>query len=492
MFYLTRYLENLTHTETAVPDFTPGVQTSVNVTNTAGGEISLGAGGQGQWCAPSLTLAQANLPKQGVANAISAIEGKVFAGTGENASGVSYASVAISNTDPPVATVEGTFNGYKTNGIFGEADYAYLATDTNSKEIEIIDLTTNPFSEEGYFNAPGNGSANSVFVAGPVGYMVGNDKLYSFDLSSKFGSRLALDVDGVTLVGVGTNVYVVGNYAYVSIAESSIKLQIVDISNPENLTVVGQASVNSGDAKAIFVNTSGTRAYLATVASPTQSEFFILNVSTKTGEQPIVGSYDTQGMNPKGITAVPGNKVIIVGADGTEYQVVDITNEGSPISCGGLNIDTGVNGVASVLESDGDAYSYIITGDADNELKIIQGGPGGNFSSSGTFESDPFRLGHDGVFNRFSFTTITPPQTSLSFQVAVAHEINESCDGITYDYLGPDGTATSYYTTAGPIPFITAGSYANPGSCFRYKAYFSTNNQSATPILYDVTVNYSP
>ena len=213
--YLTRHDSNI-HTDTTIADFSGTVQ-EVTVSATTGtsipndGQVQLSAGGGGNWCQPNLSITALDLPKSGVANAISAIEGKGFAGTGDNSSGISYASIAISNTHPPVATVSGTFDGFKTNdGIFGDADYAYLATDTNSKEVEIVDLThiTNgKYSEAGYFNAPGNGTGNSVFVLGSVGYMTSGNHLYTFDLSSKSGSRPQLG--SVTLAGTGAKVYVV-------------------------------------------------------------------------------------------------------------------------------------------------------------------------------------------------------------------------------------------------------------------------------------------
>ena len=95
--YFTRY-KNIAHTETTVADFTPGATnsatTGISISNSNGGEIVLSAGsGGGDWCSPELTLASQDLPKNGVANAISAIEGQISAGTGENASGVSFASV---------------------------------------------------------------------------------------------------------------------------------------------------------------------------------------------------------------------------------------------------------------------------------------------------------------------------------------------------------------------------------------------------------------
>jgi len=212
-----------------------------------------------------------------------------------------------------------------------------------------------------------------------------------------------------------------------------------------------------------------------------------------------LGSYDTQGMTPKGVTVVPGNKAIIVGTGAEEYQVINLANESSPTRCGGLNIDSGVNGVSSVLESDNDAYSYIITGDTSTELKIIEGGPGGRFANNGTYESAIFDAGFNTAFNRIYSQINMPSQTDVKLQLAVADAVNGSCSGASFTYIGPDPNdpTNSYFTASGgiiqrAIPYINVASYKNPGRCFRYKAYLSTTDAAMTPSFYDITINYSP
>ena len=485
--YLTRHDSNI-HTDTTIADFS-GTAQEVTVSATTGtsipndGQVQLSAGGGGNWCQPNMSITALDLPKSGVANAISAIEGKGFAGTGDNSSGISYTSIAISNTHPPVATVSGTFDGFKTNdGIFGDADYAYLATDTNSKEVEIVDLThiTNgKYSEAGYFNAPGNGTGNSVFVLGSVGYMTSGNHLYTFDLSSKSGSRPQLG--SVTLAGTGAKVYVVGNYAYVAISEETLELQIIQVSDGgRTLSIVGQADVNGHEATDVFVNSTGTRVYLATESSSSQKEFFIIDVSTKTGSRPTVGSYEANGMSPKGVTVVTGNKALLVGTGGEEYQVFDISNETSPTRCGGLNIDSGVNGISSVLEQDGDTYSYIITGDTAAEFKIIEGP-----ATNGTYTSPSFDAGSDVYFNSFTVNHIVPSSTLIQYEVAVAAAVNNSCSGVNFSYAGPFATSSALPSTTGNA------AYQNPCRCIKYKVTFSTADPTQTPILYDISFNYS-
>lgn len=473
--FLTRYLENDVYTETLQSQFDLGILTNTVVTNVSGGEVQLGAGGKGDWCKPSLSLAQFDLPKNGVANAVSAINGRVFAGTGDNASGVSFANVSVDDSDPPNVSTLGTYDGYKTNDVFGEENYAYLATDTASKEVEIIDLTTNPYSEAGFFNAPGPTNATSVYVLGNVGYVTTGSIFYTFDLASKSGSRGQLG--SVSLAGNGTSIFVVGNYAYVATSGSSAELQIVDVTNPASLSVVGQTNTTSGVGRDVFVNSTGTRAYLVTAESSSQNEFFIIDVGSKSGAQPILGSFDTNGMSPKGVTVVPGNRAIMVGTGGNEYQVINITND-VPSTCPNidsfLNIDTGVNGVSSVIYGE-KAYSYIITGDASSELKIIEGGPGGGSSSNeGNFESQIFDATHQVSFNRFSANSIIPSGTSITYQVAVSDAVAGSCSGASF----------SFVNSVGPISLA--------GQCFKYKVNMASSDSTTTPIFTDITINYSP
>ncbi len=496
--YVTRYLDNLLFTQSTTADFTAGTLAGTAVSTTAGGEIVLGAGGQGNWCEPNLSLGQMDLPKNGVANALTAIPGQAFAGTGENASGVSFADVRVTDTNPPGASVTKTFDGYKTNGVFGETGYAYLATDNNSKEIVILDISGPTITEVGYFDASGPASAQDVFVLGNIGYMTQGSRLKNFDLSGKSGPRSPLDSDGVSLAGTGTAVVVIGNYAYVSIAGSATELQIIDVSDSTNLQIVGQADINGQAAQDVFVNPTGTRAYLATNASPTQREFFIVDTSAKTGNRPTLGSYEANGLDAKAVTIVTGNKAILVGSGGEEYQVINITDEANPVRCGGLNIDSGVNDIASVIEGDGDAYSYIITGDSGNEFKIIEGGPGGKYASSGTFESTTFDPGFQTAFNRLVANVSQPISTGISLQVAVAPAVAGNCAGATFTYLGPDASSSTFFTPTGAtisasVPFGSYPiNYTNPGRCFRYKAFLTTSDPTTSPILYDVSVNYSP
>ena len=204
-------------------------------------------------------------------------------------------------------------------------------------------------------------------------------------------------------------------------------------------------------------------------------------------------------MDPKALTVVPGNKAIIVGKEGEQYQVIDISNETIPVRCGGLTLDANnlkVNGISSVIESDGDAYSYVMTAADDSEFKIIEGGPGGIYSTSGTFESGAFDSGFQTAFNRLDVSVNRPNASDIQFQVAVAPAMGGSCSDAVFNFVGPEAASSAFFTTnvtAGiesfnfPVPITL-----NPGRCFKYKAFFSTTDSLSSPIFYDMTGNYSP
>lgn len=520
--YIAR-LYNLSHTETLglhVPlaDFDLGTKTGITVTKTIDGEFVLSSGTQGSdWCQPATpsALTSFDLPKSGVANAVTAITAPtgdtVFAGTGNNSSGVSFQKVSVSNANPPVPSGGATFDGYKTNAVFGDSGYAYLATDNNSKEIVIMNLnqysdppTNSKYLEVGNINLPGNGNGDSIYVIGNLAYVTGSSIFYIYDITNK-ASPVLQNTGGLTLAGTGNKVIVVNSKAYIAINSTSTQLQIIDVSDPSSLPSPINISVTGQAGKDVFVNSSGTRAYLATGTSSSQKEFFIVNVdSTSAQYKQTLGSFDTNGMNPKGVTVVTNNKAIIVGIGGKEYQVIDITDETNPSPCnpaGELDIDTGVNGVAGILQADGDAYSYIITGDANAELKIIPGGAGGGggYVTEGTFESQTIPIPipvDDTSFNRFQVLVGRPSQTNIYFQIAVAQAVNNSCDSVAFNYVGTGGTSSTFFETSVTNGQQTFG-YSippsiNPGRCFRYKAYLSTTDSTQTPTFYQIDVNYSP
>jgi type II secretory pathway pseudopilin PulG len=505
--YITR-LTNLSWIQTTQADFDAGTKNNVITTHTWDGEVTLGAGGQSDWCSPNLSLTPLNLPGQGITTAISATTSAnmdyAYTTTGGNSSGDSMDAVTITHTDPSVANNAGTYNYRKTYGIFvdNSNQYVYLTSDHPGLTVDIVQVATQPYTQTGTFSASQGGDGSSVTVAyspslgHDAGYVTAGNNIYAFDLASRTGSRPQLGF--ASLAGTGEKTIVVGNYAYVAVASNGEQLDIYDISNPHTPQKVSHIDVHNGKpATDLFVNSTGTRVYLVTQqASPYTNDFFIIDTTNKISTLPApIGSFNTGAMSPRGVTVVPGNRAIIVGSGGEQYQVLNIATEASPVHCGGLtnpNGSTAINAVASVLRNDGSAYSYILTNSADKEFQMIAGGPGGNFIKTGIFESSTLDATRSAAFNRFFANSILPNNTTVEYQVSGADPVSNSCTGAAFTYIGPDGTSGTKFATGSAIPLSAGPGYKNPARCFRYKAFLLTKDPSAAPVFTDITVNYSP
>lgn len=466
-----------------------------NTVFTESGTIQQPAGGFGNWCQPvGPSVTNVNIPHQASATSIEAFEttdgtgNRVFMGTGASADSPAFTNVKIIGNAPPSATVLGNYNGppsIKSNGIAGDSHYAFLATD--NRGVQILDLTTTPpYQKIGSFDVGGGEKVNDVYVVGNTGYAVTQNKFYIFSISadrkttSQTGVALSL-ADGAKVVVDSAN-----QYAYVPNPDTNGELKIIDVhTHPTTLSQsdVKNVNVDGGAGRDVFINAGANRAYLATAASSSKPEFFIINITDKANPVVVIGggTYDTNDMDPQGVVVVLGEKAIIVGVGGHEYQVFSIAND-TVSFCPNhsdnndfLDIDSGVYAVSSLLQSDMHAYSYVATGDAGAELKIIEGGSGGGGSGNGIFESSTFDANHNVAFNYFSATS----DPNLSYKLAIKLAVGGVCPA----FADPDFVPI----VTGPIALPGVG-YSNPGQCLRYRVI----NSGSAAILYTININYSP
>jgi hypothetical protein len=104
------------------------------------------------------------------------------------------------------------------------------------------------------------------------------------------------------------------------------------------------------------------------------------------------------------------------------------------------------------------------------------------FAASGTFESsvkdaNP-ATGLTPTWTTFTFSATTPANTAVKFQVAASNS-----PAGPFNYVGPDGTAGTFFTTSG-----ASLTQFNGRRYLRYKAYLSTTDTSVTPSVSSVTV----
>ena len=102
--------------------------------------------------------------------------------------------------------------------------------------------------------------------------------------------------------------------------------------------------------------------------------------------------------------------------------------------------------------------------------------------TSGWLESSTFDTGSTNT----NYTTLNWQPTSQDPAATVKFQIATNNDNSTWNFIGPNGTSGSYYTT----PNTTISSANNNKRYIRYKAYLSTTNTTKNPTVTSVNVNY--
>jgi prepilin-type N-terminal cleavage/methylation domain-containing protein len=111
----------------------------------------------------------------------------------------------------------------------------------------------------------------------------------------------------------------------------------------------------------------------------------------------------------------------------------------------------------------------------------------GNYNLMGSLTSSTFDVGSASNFYTLTWAPAGQPvqagTESVRFQIAT----NASSTDTTWDFIGPDGTSGTYYTTTNaPIHVSHSGD-----RYLRYKAFLSTESDTVTPNVSDVAFTYT-
>jgi prepilin-type N-terminal cleavage/methylation domain-containing protein len=137
---------------------------------------------------------------------------------------------------------------------------------------------------------------------------------------------------------------------------------------------------------------------------------------------------------------------------------------------------------AKYFSSDGNVEVATPTGEI--RLKQI----GGNYQSSGVLTSSTFDTGAANNFQQILWQPADQPvatgANSVRFQIATA---SDNTATTTWNYIGPDGTASTYYTVLNQ----NISSANDNKQYLRYKVYLATDSSAATPNISDVAITYT-
>lgn len=128
----------------------------------------------------------------------------------------------------------------------------------------------------------------------------------------------------------------------------------------------------------------------------------------------------------------------------------------------------------------GDNVTVVNVGGGDGIVMWATDPRKGGYVPSGTLESSGYDCGSNADFGTISWAALTPASTVLKFQIAT------NIDNSTWNFVGPDGTSTTYYVTNGAV--IWSGH--DGGRYIKYKAYLQTTSSNQTPELKEVRITY--
>jgi hypothetical protein len=218
-----------------------------------------------------------------------------------------------------------------------------------------------------------------------------------------------------------------------------------------------------------------------------------------TGTNPIFPLSVTPGSN-QNVTltlkpAASGSRLVVAVTDVSGLPVADATVQISGPS-GSFSNQTSVGSVSQTDWSGGAGQSTytdqtkFASTDGGIDYSVLPGQlkltkAGATYVPTGVLESSTIDLGAPSLFQQLTWFPSSQPSgigpTPVQFQIAT------NSDNATWNFLGPDGTSATSYTS----PVSDIATIHDNDRYLRYKVFFSTTDTSKTPSISDIGITYT-
>lgn len=474
--YYSRYLGNNATTDSTQADFTPGTLTNTTITNNSGGEVELTSSpGATSWTSPTV------LRLIDTAGTEDATDIRVDGNYAYVADTTVLRIYDISNIATGAPTALGTYTaGGTINSIAVSGNFVYLATSNTAGEFVVVNATNKSALTATVVNLANTNIGTAIFVANNHAYIgravsttSGQNEFFIYDVTTP---TAPIARGSLNLTAQVNSIYVpTTTHAFLATSVTTAEVTVVKIDVPTTPTSAGiYDAVGTSIGTDIFA--VGNTVYLGKANNTSGAEFFMLTANTTVPTAvtfALAGSYEA-GANINGVYVSGTLAFLATAITSAQFRVLDLAT--SPITVeGSTNLSNNANDIWL-----GGNYAFLASTNNLGEITVTQGSvTSGGYQTSGTFESGSFDGGASVAYNYITFTVTEPASTAIRFQIAV------NDNNSTWNFVGPDGTAATFYDTAQMIRLNTLGRY------MRYRASFSGPGTS-TPVLQDITVNYSP
>lgn len=396
----------------------------------------------------------------------------------------------VTNTSSPV--LQSYYDsGDDINDMTISGNYAYLATDNNSKEMIVVDVSDlNDLQEVGSYNADSNSNAYSIFVSSTRAYL-GTDKnkgsndpeFYILDISTPSSPVLVNANSWFNTEQRINSIFVKDNYAYLATVHNSSELWVLDTSNESNISTADTYnSSGNNDGRDVYVE--GNYAYLT---NGNGNDLFIINISNPNN---VLYTSQYNANNDTAAIVVDGNYAFLSTYDnGNELQILDISDKSNPVLMNSYDNDG--QWVYDVVIYDD--ILYLANGNNSAEVQMIkkqnidpiQGAQSGAYQSGGSYISSAFDMGENARATQVISWTEFDTGCLLC---DISLQIRTSPTEIGLDsasWSGPSGSGTYYVNPTGSLIPISH----NGDRWLQYRVEMIGDSNS-TPILSDISLNY--
>lgn len=383
-------------------------------------------------------------------------------------------------TTPTSPTYLGSLDlGADVEDVVVSGNYAYVATSDNSGEMKVIDITTKTSPTIlATFNAPGSQDGLSIALSGTTLFFgrvqSSNPELYTISVATP-SSPTTLDT---TEYSADISALVVsGNHVFAATTDNSKELAVFDASITTNVTEA--ASYNAtGSENGLAIDVNGTTLVLGRADAAT-GELLVFNISSPTS--PSLSGIGVVDDDVNGLSLDGTNTVYLATGEGDEeFMRWNISTPSSPT----LDASLDMNANATDVMFSG-SYAYLASEHNSQELQIVgEGSPPSGYTPEGTFTSQAFDSG-----SAVSWDSIGWTESGTGDVVYRLRTANSQANLTTATWVGSDGTASTTYSSTDSL--ITTDLSASGTQWIQWKAYLSGNG-TATPVLSDVTLYYTP
>jgi len=280
-------------------------------------------------------------------------------------------------------------------------------------------------------------------------------------------SGIGVNIRGAKIIGTNPIVYKFNN-SYTSNASGLIALNNIEWDTYTPTLTSGQSYIIYGTSPIQTITvppgTSLTYTMILGPQDPTKSSLLVIVKDASTGLALEGANVHLQkgGSQPQDYYAITGGSV---------WSQLDWSGGAGQVSFNPIP----PNNATRYFQDDGN----IDSNSAPTGLRLKK--TSGDYALSGWMESSTYDTGAAS-----NFTTLVWQPTSQDASTTLKFQIASNNDNTTWNYKGPDGTASTYYTVSGS----SISSVHDNDRYIRFKAFLSTTNNKKTPVMTSQAVNY--